>query len=147
MKINWGVSVAIAYVLFALAMILFVIKASQQKNDLVTEHYYDEAVNYQERINAIDNASELSMECRVTFSKEENNVVVSVPAVTPAQRGKINFYKPDNAGLDFEVELRTDSAGIQRIPVADKTRGMWNVYVYWQNEGKNYYSESKLFIQ
>jgi hypothetical protein len=147
MKINWGISVAIVYTLFAVGMILFVVKASQQKNDLVTENYYDEAIHYQDKIDAMGNARLLTNSFTATFSKPTNSILISINNKEGAINGKINFYKPDNASLDFEVVLITDSSGVQRISAENKAKGLWNVLASWQVGEKKYYSESKLFIQ
>lgn len=58
MKLNWGFGIAAVYTVFALGIIGMVILASRQKNDLVTESYYEQAVHFQDKINASENALE-----------------------------------------------------------------------------------------
>lgn len=52
MKFNWGHCIAVVLVIFASSILVFVYVASKQKNELVTEKYYEKAVAYQQRIDA-----------------------------------------------------------------------------------------------
>jgi len=56
MKFNWGHCIAVVLVIFASSILVFVYVASKQKNELVTEKYYEKAVAYQQRIDAEKNA-------------------------------------------------------------------------------------------
>ncbi len=147
MKINWGASIAIVYLLFVLSMILFVIKASRQTNDLVTENYYDDAVHYQDKIDAKNNSERFNSDFKASYSKVENRVLISVSNSTGSLSGKLNFYKPDDAQKDFEVDLKTDTAGRQQVAANKMSKGLWHVKAAWQINGTKYYSESNLFIQ
>src|ERR1041385_3197489 len=100
MKLNWGFGIAVVYTLFALSMIVFAIKASQQKYDLVSDHYYEDAVNYQQRIDAESNAagSGLSIEYLSTI----NEVKIACGEKSKNINGTLTFYKPDKAGYDFQ---------------------------------------------
>lgn len=147
MKINWGVSIGIVYVLFALSMILFVIKASRQNNDLVTENYYDDAVHYQDKIDAKNNSERFNSDFKAVYSESENRVLITMSNSTGKLSGKLKFYKPDNAQKDFEVDLMTDAAGRQHVSADKMSKGLWHVKASWQIDETRYYSESNLFIQ
>jgi hypothetical protein len=73
-KFSWGYGIAAAYILFALSMIAFVWVASQQKYDLVSETYYDDAVNYQEKIDATAGAMEPGKNIAVEYLQEDNKL-------------------------------------------------------------------------
>ena len=76
MKLNWGYGIAIVYILFALSMILFVVKASRQHYDLVNDNYYKEAVNYQTKIDAGKNAALADSKLTIKYLSKENAIEI-----------------------------------------------------------------------
>jgi len=146
MKFNWGFGIAIVYIFFAGSMVLFAIKASHQKNELVTDQYYDEAVKYQDKINAEKNAFDSQSMLSVKYIKINQEVVVLAEGPAKHLKGSLEFYKPDKAENDFTLSFETDDSGKQLIPVKKLATGLWKVKCSWNAEGKSCYSENKLFI-
>src|SRR5215212_3969619 len=97
MKLNWGSGIAIVYTVFAGSMILFAVKASQQKNDLVIDNYYDEAVNYQTKIDAEHNNNVSGDQLKIEYRENENLIAISFSEKQKPIKGEISFYKPDYA--------------------------------------------------
>ena len=62
MKNKWGIGIAAAYITFALGMILFAVHASRQHYDLVSNNYYEQAVKYQDKIDAGHNAEQAKLD-------------------------------------------------------------------------------------
>jgi nitrogen fixation protein FixH len=145
MKLNWGYSIAIVYTLFALSMILFAIKASKQHYDLVNDNYYEQAVNYQTKIDAENNASSSSSKLIVNYLHENHSIEIST-SDNKAMNGTLKFYKPDKASDDFAIDFKTDESGKQLIPLKKLAYGNWKVSVSWTMNGKDCYEEKKLFI-
>jgi hypothetical protein len=59
-KFNWGIGITIFISAFILLNIIFIIFASGQKVDLVTEKYYEKELKYQEVIDKKINSNSLS---------------------------------------------------------------------------------------
>ena len=55
MKLNWGNWIAVAYSVFVLFIIAMVYLAFGEKWDLVAENYYEQEIQYQDKINSIEN--------------------------------------------------------------------------------------------
>ena len=146
MKISWGIGIASAYVVFALSMIGFVIKASQQNNDLVSSDYYEDAVNYQQRIDNRNNANHPGSGIEINYLEEENSLKI-ISAAGSVEGGNIFFYKPDNAAKDFEKSFSIVDDSVAYIPLQNVSSGKWKLKISWRNGEKNYYTETSVLIK
>lgn len=146
MKLNWGVSLGIVYSIFAIAMILFAIKASNQKYDLVSDNYYDDAVNYQSKINAKNNAIRSGSSLTLNYLINTNQLSLLTKGVQNNLRGILYFYKPDRAADDFKLDFLTDITGSQLIKLNTMAHGFWKINATWKIDGKDYSEESRIFI-
>ena len=146
MKVNWGVSMIVVYTIFAASMVIFAINASKQKNDLVTENYYDEAVKYQNRIEEQANAASVSSKLNINYDATVKSVNLTASGAERKIAGTLTFYKPDKASIDFSVPFSTDEEGIQKIAVQKLAHGYWMVTANYTVEGKNCSEEERIFI-
>jgi len=147
MKLNWGWSIGIVYTIFVLAMIIFAVKASNQKYDLVTDNYYDEAVKYQEKIDAGFNAANAGTKISIQYLKGSSELEVESTGKEKIISGTLSFYKPDKASDDFKLDFKTDLSGKQSISMANLSHGYWKVQVSWLSDGKECLEEKRIFIQ
>jgi len=144
MRINWGVGIAIAYIVFASGMILFAVKASQQHYDLVNNDYYDEAVNYQKKIDAKNNAAN-NTKVIIDYSAATNILQITAEG-NKSISGSISFYKPDNASSDFKLDFRTDTSGRQALPLKKLVQGYWNLEASYMLNGNDCSLEKRIFV-
>src|SRR5262245_55749509 len=107
MKLNWGISMMIVYTIFAASMVIFAINASKEKNDLVTENYYDHAVKFQDRIDEQANASRVSSGISFDYDAGSRSMVIHASGVNKTISGTLEFYKPDKASNDFSLPFST----------------------------------------
>ncbi|HKJ47484.1 MAG TPA: FixH family protein, partial [Christiangramia sp.] len=52
--------------------------------------------------------------------------------------GNVNFYRPSNKQLDFNIPFSDISGQKLEIPEAQLVKGRWNIKVTWQKEGKEF---------
>jgi nitrogen fixation protein FixH len=147
MKINFGISIAIAYLVFVGGMVTFAVVASNQKNDLVTENYYNEAVAYQDRIEAVKNAKATGTDLQVSFHIPDHSIRVRQSENSKSISGEIYFYRPDNAGSDFHVPF-TINTREEILKLNHKmTLGFWKAKAQWMEDSLLCISENKIFVQ
>ncbi len=146
MKLSWGTGIAIVYILFALSMITFAVVASMDKFDLVSENYYDNAVNYQQQINAAANTITENSSLEVKYDAHQNAIVINAMGNKKVITGTLAFYKPDKAENDFTTKFSTDTSGVQIVPAAKLAHGQWTLKASWIVDGKDCYIEKKIFI-
>lgn len=148
MKINWGTGIAISLGLFAVLILSFVIRIvtmDKYDHDLVTENYYEKEVLLQREIDGIMNAKTLrdNIEGRKT---EEGYLLLFPSDFKPQQiKGKISWYRPSNKKLDFEIPLSLTENRVL-IPWDKLASGRWNVSIFWEYDGAEYYFEKKLIF-
>lgn len=147
MKLNWGFGIAAVYTLFAVSMILFAVKASQQHYDLVNDNYYNEAVNYQKRIDAGKNAALAYSKLSIEYLAKENAIEISSDTKSNNIKGTLFFYKPDKAGDDFQITFSIDESAKKIIPLKKLSHGYWNVNADWKVNNKECYSEKRIFVE
>lgn len=147
MKLNWGFGIATVYILFAGCMIFLAIKASQQHYDLVSQNYYDDAVKYQQKIDAGKNALLLTSKLSIEYLPEKKAVEISSTEKIKNIKGTLFFYKPDKAGDDFQIPFSTGNEGRELITLKQMAHGTWKIYVSWIAEGKDCYAEKKIFVK
>ena len=148
MKFNWGHKILLLYLLFMIMIGILVYKSTNQKFDLVSEDYYDKAVKYQNQINNLQNTEALADKPASHFNKNENVVEIKFPDnFTNAQiKGTLFFFKPDNANLDFSVNIELNENNIQKIRVEKLSHGNWKLKTNWTVNNTSYYQEENIFI-
>ena len=139
MKWNWGTKIGLVFVAFVLLMITMVVKSFQTDFHLVTEDYYSEELKYQERIDQIKNANELSVKPSVEVESNE----VRIRFENDFLEAKAHFYRPDNANFDkiFSIEQKE-----LIVPNEELVSGRYTVKITWREGDKSFYHEKEVFI-
>lgn len=143
-KINWGTGIVITFVLFIGFILYFVIKASTDTTyeyDLVAEDYYKDELEYQQKIDKLENAKQLST--NIAISTTENGVNIQFPTdLNPAKiKGTVYLYRPSDRVLDRSIPIALNGTS-QEISKALLIAGRWDIHVDWTYEGTSY-----LFVQ
>lgn len=140
MKINWGVGIVIAFVLFIGFIMFFVIKmntSSKYDHDLVTEEYYKEELEYQKNIDKETNARKLLTDVKWEKTAEGLQIVFPSELEYKDIKGKVFLYRPSNKHLDLKVPISLSNHYLL-IPDNRLLDGRWNIYVDWQYKGTDY---------
>ena len=140
MKINWGTSIVIAFILFIAFIMYFVISMmtnDKYDHDLVTEEYYKEELLHQNEIDKIENAKSLKENVSWKKTKEGIEIVFPKNLNYKTITGNVFLYRPSNKKLDSEINISL-SNNIMLIPKTKLLDGRWNINVDWQYEGTSY---------
>lgn len=144
MKISWGVKIIIAFIIFA-GGIGTMVGISMSKNiDLVSENYYEKELKYQERIDMINRTNSLTE--KPIIENVSGTIKIKFPASKENITGKINFYRAMDKKKDFSVDISKDENGVQAIPTVKMDKGNWKTEVIWKMNGKEYFTQSEIFI-
>lgn len=137
-----------SFVCFTAMMIGFAVYASNHKITLVVNDYYKEEIEYQQKINKMNEFASLKEQPTLKYKKEAQEVELNFPAsireMIPV--GKVYFYRPNDSQQDFFVDLEFDNEGKQQIPVELLANGKWKLKLDWQAEDRAYYLEKEIFI-
>lgn len=145
MRINWGTKIAIFYLSFVAGMMYLVVRSSQQSIDLVSEDYYADELQYQQRIDQSKRTAALATQPDIAY--EHDVITVKLPAEFNGKtvNGKILLYCPARASDDQQTGFSTRE-GIARLSVPEKNSGYHEVQVSWEVNGERYFAAKKLFI-
>ena len=145
MRINWGTKIAIFYLSFVAGMMYLVVRSSQQSIDLVSDDYYADELQYQQRIDQLNRTAALTAPPEIVY--EQDVITVKLPAEFSGKtvKGQILLYCPARASDDLQTGFSTRE-GMARLSVPEKNSGHHEVQVSWEAEGVRYFSEKKLFI-
>lgn len=146
MKWNWGTGIALTLVLFACIMTFMVIKASQQRFDLVSENYYEEEMAYQEVIDQKSNA--LLLNSKAELQLIDGKLVLSLPEdlALKDKRYTVLMYCETDARLDFFISNKSSSENSIAIPFKHWNTGKWIAKVKLNCENVDYYFEPFILL-
>lgn len=144
MKINWGTGIVIGFVVF-IGFILFLVitMVNNSHHDLVTKDYYEDELNYQEEIDAEENAQQLTI--NIQSERTEDGLLYTFPENLDVDKikGNVFLYRPSNKQLDFDLPIVLSGSNLL-IPDNRLLEGRWNITIKWEYEEKQYLYKDKL---
>lgn len=137
-KFTWahGVAVALgAFIAFILFMIL-VFPNGQQNAELVSKDYYADELQYQQVIDAKNNADHLPEKPR--YLQNAAGISLTFPESLVPDASRINFelFRTNDANLDVHKELTLDAHRTAFIPAKILAKGSYTLKVRWQYHNK-----------
>ena len=145
MKINWGTGIVLAFIGFISFILYFVITMNVDEkftNELVVEDYYGEELKYQDDIDKLTNANNLSE--NITYRKSAEGLIIQFPDNIDFEKitGHMFLYRPSNKQLDFDTAISLSKSHLL-IPDKRLVDGRWNIKIDWQYNNQYYlYKES-----
>jgi len=143
---NWGYRILILYLSFVALMIIMVFMALTQKDiHLVAKDYYKQEIAYQAEINKIHNTKNLKIDSIISYLPDDQMLVIGLKKTN--LDGEILFFRPADAHKDFKLGLQLDNSMKQYISTKPLAKGLWRIKMNWQDAGKYFYFEKKIFIK
>ena len=143
---NWGVKLTIAFVLFAGFILYMVVRSFQQDIDLVSETYYSEEINFQDRINEKANLKALGEEVKVTPIGTDQ-IRFQFPKSHGQASGEIHFYHISRKLFDRRFAIQLDSISEQTLNSETLVAGRYRIKLSWKVGEERYFQEAKIFIK
>ena len=149
MKINWGTSIVIAFGLFMAFILFFVFKVQSNPkydNELVVEEYYKHDARFQEEMQKIQSAEDLTVKPKIEAF--EKGIKITFPSeFNPKNiKGKVSLYRPSNKKLDFEIPISLSDSTLL-IPENKLVGGRWDITLNWSYEGKEFQFKEVLYLE
>lgn len=142
MKINWGHKLVFFAASFMLFVVFMVYKISTQTVDLVDKNYYERGVKYQDEINKYQAAHAIAHQLVFDLNKQQ----LSFSAELPDLSGKLYFYRPADAKLDFEMPF-TLTQGRFTYQTNALLKGIWHATFEWTYQGKLMAAEKQFVVE
>lgn len=140
MKFSWGHKIALLYCSFAGMIIFMVYKSMQQSIDLVADNYYEKTMQYEQQIEKMGKAS--LPENKIKLTHENRRLSILFPESKDV-KGEVKFFKPDNAKLDFAVNINENKV---IYDTSKLQKGKWKLQINWLINNIAVYNEKTLII-
>jgi len=144
-RLHWGAAIVVVYTAFAAATTAFVAFAIARPVNLVSDDYYAQSLQLDQRMEAERNTRALRPQPAVVQSGAEA-VALSLPHADGAVTGTVTFYRASDASADRVHPLAIDSDGRQEIATGTLAKGRWVVQIKWSAEGRAYYFEQPMVL-
>ncbi|WP_221393851.1 FixH family protein [Dyadobacter sp. NIV53] len=145
MKFNWGTGIATLYLGFVAMILVLVGMSINQKIDLVTDHYYEEELQFQDKINKISRAASLAEP--LAWEVNASGVIIHFPKVLPgnAITGKVRLYCPSNEKNDRTFHLDSKN-NVQLIATSKIPGSRYHLQIDWKSGEQTYWNEDVIRI-
>ncbi|GAB3338841.1 FixH family protein [Marivirga atlantica] len=137
---NWGQKITIGFIGFVVFIIGMVTISMRTDFFLVEENYYEEELAFQDKIESRTNGT--GWQKNVSIANEEEFIDINFEDAENVQSGKVYFFRPSNAELDFSFPLTENL----KLPKKEILPGKWIVNFEWQYEGKKYVKEETIYV-
>lgn len=140
---NWGKSIVLSFVFFAVFIGLLVAVCVRQDIDLVSKNYYAEELEYQQQIERISNTAQLTQ--RPTVHVVNGMIEVKFDQPGEIGDGKLMLFRPSDERMDKQFDMWGEG-GIQRFDVRSLPGGMYRLKMRWTMSGREYYIEDVITL-
>ncbi|MCU7498015.1 MAG: hypothetical protein HF309_02015 [Ignavibacteria bacterium] len=146
MKFHWGIRIFLLYGLFVLGILSVVFYYMGQDMDLVSNEYYNDEINYQDRIEKLKRTRVLKEE--VKFIPADDKVKIEFPeTIKETITGEILFSRPSGRKYDFRLSLKPGQDLVQSVDFRGKRKGLWKIEMNWKAGGMEYLNEEIINVR
>jgi len=143
---NWGHKITLVFIAFVGLMVFMVYQSFQVNIDLVAEDYYQQELEYQQKIDKIKNTQQLSQ--NISLAQDNHQLIVQFPDLFEKELdGNISLFRPSDARFDVNTKITLDQNHRQSISTAEMAKGYYKVKMDWKDGDKAYYHEESIYIR
>lgn len=141
---NWGKSIVLAFVLFAVFIGVLVAVCVREDISLVSRNYYNEELDYQTKMNGARNVDQLTQKPEISFAEGQSLRVTF--DFHEFENGKLVLYSPADISEDKIFEIEATSSPFQTFSLGTLKKGNYKVKMFWTANGKDFYFEKSIYI-
>jgi hypothetical protein len=143
---SWGIKITFLYSGFVALILTMVVLTMRENVDLVSEDYYQQELDYQEKINTIERTHRLDEP--LTWEITPQSLVLRVPERFAKDRvtGSVFFFRPSDKRLDKTIAIPAGTDRERNISLTVLKSGLYNMQISWTAGGENYYNEGVIQI-
>ncbi len=148
MKSIWPIGIIAFFIISISSMVAFVVWSTRQRVDLVADDYYEQELQFQQRVDASARAANEGLKPAISFDAAAAQIVLqfATPAAVQSATGVVTLYRPSDAALDRSFDFAPDETGKQAI-AAPLPPGLWRVKAEWHRNGQTYFAEDAIIVR
>jgi len=137
MKLNWGKSLIIFFILFFIWVLFFVLFAMRQNIDLVSDDYYQKGAGYTEQININKRSLLYQDSIQISTTAEEVQIVLSRGVALAGDSVQVYFFRSSDKRKDLRLVFK---AAESPFLIASKklVHGRYQVYLMWNCKNEKF---------
>lgn len=136
---NWGKSLVLAFILFAVFIGVLVTVCVRQDISLVSPDYYKDELAYQEQIDRLNNTAGLH---RIPLARFDGNALeIRYKDFSIVDRGVVTLFRPSDLRFDKHFDFAGTTDSVRRFDIGMIPSGMYKARMTWLMNGKEYYVE------
>ena len=134
-------------IVFMLFLTVFFVLMMRQTFNLVEKDYYPKGLEYQQRIDKMENAKQLGEKVKIDNRRE--SLVFTFQSFFNADEidGKIVLYRPSDGKGDVKIPIELDTNRQFFYPVKNLMKGKYIVKIDYKYKDKEYYQEKSIYIE
>ncbi len=142
---NFGVKITVLYISFVVLILTMVFMCFGQDVELVSADYYAQEIQFQDKINAINNEKSLGESIQHSINK--NEIVLTIDSVLLSNdfEGTINFFRPSDSSKDLKLKMKFAN-NEQVVSRKNLIHGAYKLQLSWTSNKTNYFKEEVIFI-
>lgn len=140
---NWGKSIVLAFVLFALFIGILVIVCLRQDIPLVSSNYYEQELRFQEQLDRMKNTESLQVKPEIQVV---NGVVeLQYDRLDLITQGELELFRPSDARWDKRFTIKPQGR-LLRFEPGDLPGGMYKARLRWTEDGRDHFLERTIYL-
>jgi hypothetical protein len=140
---NWGKSIVLVFIGFALFIGVLVTVCMKQEMSLVSADYYQQELDYQNQIDRIENTSALKVLPAISVVNDSLRLVYGDLNVVTS--GVLKLTRASSARHDASFAIIGDKAASQiAFPLSNLPRGRYKASFEWVMNGEEYYIDKPI---
>ena len=143
---NWGWRIALFLTLFISFILYMVIYSFGRTNDLVSEEYYNQEIQYQKNIDAQENALSIAKAVKIVSHEEKIVLLFPYSFDSNIEKGDISFYRPDNALLDRSFPMNLGEDNSQTFLKKNIVSGFYKITIQFVKNGELFLINKEMWI-
>jgi len=143
---SWGIRITVLYMSFVTLILSLVIITTKNKEELESKDYYKQELDYQNKIDAIQNANNLATP--ITYEVKGKEIVISIPAELRGStfKGEVFLFKPSDSSKDLNLMFKPDANGVANIKNSKIENGVYKMKITVNSNSKKYIKEEVINI-
>ncbi len=139
-KFTWGHGVVLmlgSFIAFILFMII-VFPNGKQNAELVSDDYYADELQYQQVIDAKNNADQLTE--KPIYQQNDSGISIVFPETIAPENGNAHFelFRTNDSNLDVKKDLALNAQHTLQIPKQILVPGSYTLKIKWTLKNKPY---------
>ncbi len=142
---SWGYKILFVYLAFVAGIVLLVIKASAENQDLVTTDYYEQELKYQDKIDESTRANALSTSVDCAINKDQLSIQFPPELNGVVVKATILLYCVADKTKDVQNNFTTEN-GVIHFSIPPANKGLHELKITWLANSVSYYYQHKIII-